>query len=240
MSEEMSTIRVNFSRPFPVFVLPSVVLLPHAMIRLFIFEQRYRQMVGDILDSAGQIAMAVTDPRPGEPIDPCGNPPIKPAVCIGQIAKHHQLPDGTYHIWLHGVCRAEVVAEHLPDGERLYRTATLRPLGDDEQEIPNPVVREELLSLLRSKPLCDLDVVQKVLHELNEREQVPTGALVELITLSVLSSVGENRMPYRMLAEPDLERRIGIATDELQRLARIVRLASSQFDPEAPQGVSWN
>lgn len=240
MNEEMSTIRVNFSRAFPVFVLPSVVLLPHALIRLFIFEPRYRQMVSDILDSAGQIAMAVTDLPHGQEADPCGNPPIKPAVCIGQIAKHHQMPDGTYHIWLHGVCRAEIVEEHMPEGDRLYRTATLRPLGDDEQEVAEPSVRDALFMRLRAKPLCDLDVVQKVIDELAEREQVPTGALIELITLSVLSSVGENRMPYRVLAEPDLEQRVMMVMDELDRLAQIVRVASCQFDPEAPHGVSWN
>ncbi|MGP1347507.1 MAG: LON peptidase substrate-binding domain-containing protein [Phycisphaerales bacterium] len=242
----MSTIRVNFGKPFPVFVLPSVVLLPHALIRLFIFEDRYRQMIGDILDSAGQIAMAIAaeperDPGALECGREPGDPPIHPAVCIGQIAKHHQMPDGTYHIWLHGVCRAEVVEEQLPEGERLYRTATLRPLGSDEEEgDEEEASREEIVALLRSKPLGDLDVVQKVLSELADRDEVPLSALVELVTLSVLSSVGENRVPYRVLAEPELSERVELVTEELTRLATVVRVASCQFDPDAPHGVSWN
>lgn len=235
----MSTIRVNFGKAFPVFVLPSVVLLPHALIRLFIFEPRYRQMIGDILDSAGQIAMAVTEAPAEDSGEPTGDPPIKPAVCIGQIAKHHQMPDGAYHIWLHGVCRAEIVEEHMPEGERLYRTATLRPLGDDEQDVQEST-RDELFALLRTKPLSELDVVQKVLSELSDRDEVPTGALVELVTLSVLSSVGENRVPYRVLAEPDLVKRVELVITELSRLATVVRMASCQFDPDAPHGVSWN
>jgi hypothetical protein len=57
MAEEMS-IRVNFSRPLPLFPLPQVVMLPQQITPLHIFEPRYRQMVDRALDGAGQIAMA--------------------------------------------------------------------------------------------------------------------------------------------------------------------------------------
>ena len=38
-------ISVNFSKPMPLFPLPEVVLLPHAIQPLHIFEPRYRLMV---------------------------------------------------------------------------------------------------------------------------------------------------------------------------------------------------
>src|SRR3954467_9840508 len=84
MSEETS-IQVNFGRPLPLFPLDAVTLLPQQLLPLHIFEERYRQMVEHALDGSGQLAMAVLD---GSGKGEEGNPPIRPAVCIGQIAQH--------------------------------------------------------------------------------------------------------------------------------------------------------
>jgi len=58
----MSGIIVDFDRPMPIFPLDGVVLLPHAVQPLHIFERRYRQMVSHCLNEAehggGQIALA--------------------------------------------------------------------------------------------------------------------------------------------------------------------------------------
>ncbi|MGP1309805.1 MAG: LON peptidase substrate-binding domain-containing protein, partial [Phycisphaerales bacterium] len=99
MSDEAPAIRVNFNRPMPVFPLREVVLFPHAAIPLHIFEERYRDMVDDALDGAGQIAMAVFE---GErwTQEYHGRPPIRPAVCVGQILQHERLADGRYNIIL--------------------------------------------------------------------------------------------------------------------------------------------
>jgi hypothetical protein len=58
----VSGIIVDFNRPMPIFPLAGVVLLPHAVQPLHIFERRYRQMVAHCLGEAeqggGQIALA--------------------------------------------------------------------------------------------------------------------------------------------------------------------------------------
>ena len=51
------TVTIDFSQPVPLFPLPGCMLLPHATVPLHIFESRYRDMVGDVLDGAGLIAM---------------------------------------------------------------------------------------------------------------------------------------------------------------------------------------
>src|SRR5580765_1551354 len=109
MSEE-TTISVNFGKPMPIFPLNSVVLLPHGVLPLHVFEDRYRQMVGDALDGSGQIAMAVFEGADWKQEYHC-RPPVRPAVCVGQIIQHHKLPDGRYNIALQGICRARILQE---------------------------------------------------------------------------------------------------------------------------------
>src|SRR5262245_50474069 len=100
-------IRVNFSKPMPLFPLPDAVLLPHAVQPLHIFEPRYRKLIEDVLDHAGQMAMA-TFRGENWKLDYHGTPPLRPAVCVGQIVHHDALSDGGHNILLHGVCRAKI------------------------------------------------------------------------------------------------------------------------------------
>jgi len=244
MSDASVMISVNFSRPFPVFPLDGVVLLPHALLRLFIFEPRYRQMVEAVLDGSGQIAMGVFRGE-GWREDYEGMPAIRDTVCVGQIAHHEKLPDGTYRIWLHGVCRARVVEELEPDGERLYRQAMLNPVGateTPEQELLP--VRERLMEMLRRPPLESLEPVKALLAEEDERlikgEPIPTSALLEVVALSVLSRLEIPGLQYRLLEEGDILERAAIIEGELERFVRLLERVRVQMDPEAPRGVTWN
>lgn len=239
MSAEATQISVNFGRPFPLFPLDGVSLMPHALLRLFIFEPRYRQMVEDVLDASGQIAMAVFqgDSWMGE-YD--GSPPIRSAVCIGQIARHEKMADGTYHVWLHGVCRARVVSEEGPDDVRLYRQAMLTPIDVGEvDEATLETDRAKVLQLLDAAPLNELPRVRHVLDELKSQE-LPTTALLDAVTLAVLATLGEKSLQYRLLEEGDPKVRASLIERELASLAGLLTRVHRQFDPEAPKGISWN
>ncbi|MEM9082810.1 MAG: LON peptidase substrate-binding domain-containing protein [Planctomycetota bacterium] len=234
MPPETETIRVNFARPIPLFPLDSVVLLPHAVTRLFIFEPRYRQMVGDVLDAAGQIAMAVIEDN-----QTSHNPALKPAVCVGQLAHHIQNDDGTYNIVLAGVCRAEIVEDQPPEGERLYRQAILRPLRTEDE--PN---EEELTSvrsmLLRAITDERFGKLAGLRDQLEEIEQIPTAALLELVAMSAVSIASDRRFAYRMLREPSIFERASMIEREMEALDRIFGDALRQRDPDAPRGITWN
>ncbi len=234
--EDTQTIQVNFGKPFPVFPLDGVVLLPHALLRLFIFEPRYRQMVQDALDGSGQIAMAVFEGNQWRH-NYHANPPIRQSVCIGQIIQHQRLPDGNFRIAMQGVCRARVKQEFHPEKERLYRTALLEPIEVGEpSEDELFMVRDGVLSRLSSDPLTELCAVRAVGQQLAARE-ISTPALLEVVALNVLS---DKTLQYRLLAEGDVVRRGEIIEKELSRLGRVLDSARKQFDPDAPPGVSWN
>lgn len=110
----------------PIFPLPDVVLFPHTLLPLHIFEPRYRQMVRECLAGDRRIAMALL--RPGWENDYYGRPPIYPIAGAGEIIQHEELPDGRFNILLRGTMRIGITAE-LP-ADKPYRVARARPLPD--------------------------------------------------------------------------------------------------------------
>src|SRR5437763_16029642 len=79
----------------PIFPLPNVVLFPHVILPLHIFEERYKQMTADALTGPRQIAMALL--KPGWEKDYYQRPGIEPVVCVGTIVSHEMMPDGKYN-----------------------------------------------------------------------------------------------------------------------------------------------
>jgi len=239
MPEE--SVRVNFGKPFPIFPLREVVVLPHAVIPLFIFERRYRQMIEDSLDGPGQIAMAVYEPD-ADPEDTHPIPPIKPAVCLGQLVQHEHNPDGTFSILLQGICRAKIVDEHPPDAQRLYRAATLSPLDTHDDHPPDlDDIQHQVHSLLASERLSQLEPVRRLREQLDERDEpLEAPVFFDIMALSLLSMIDASALRYRLLAEPDPSARARLIERELTSLSATVAAADQQFDPDAPKGISWN
>ncbi len=238
--DEETTIRVNFGKPIPLFPLDSVVLLPQQVMPLHIFEPRYRQMVDEALDGAGQIAMAVfAGDRWKQEYH--GNPPVRPAVCVGQIVQHERMPDGRYNILLQGVCRAKVVEEEMPDEHRQYRQAILEPLGSNDAVAPETgyaidQMRHWIEGELAQGELKELTVADQML-EYVRNEDVPTTALIELISFALVT---EPAARYRLLSEPELSRRVDFVRDALEDLGLMIRQARAQHPEHWPKGLSWN
>ena len=260
MSEDNS-IQVNFGKPMPLFPLDSVTLLPQQLLPLHIFEDRYRQMVDQALDGAGQIAMAVFAGEQWKQ-NYHGRPPIRPAVCIGQIVQHERLSDGRYNVLVQGVCRARVLVELPMEEGRLYRTAMLEPVGldpttmvvsevevdEDEEETPDlglppppepePLVevRQKICEMLEEGPLTQLVAAEPVL-EFVRNEEVPTAPLLELVSFMLITDQG---LRYKLLAEPSIQARAGLIVGELQHLSSLIRRAGDQRPQDWPKGMSWN
>ena len=104
----------DFSGLVPLFPLPNVVLFPHALLSLQIFEPRYRQMTADVLEGERLIAMSLL--RPGWERQPeNGTPPIHQIVGLGKIVAHEKLDDGRYYLVLRGLARARLIGEQVVD-----------------------------------------------------------------------------------------------------------------------------
>lgn len=237
MSPESQTVRVNFARPVPLFPLDAVALFPHAVVPLHIFEERYKQMVMQALDGAGQIAMATFRDDRFADLEYAHSPAIRKTVCVGQIVQHERLSGGRYNILLQGVCRARIHEEEPPDAVRLYRHAILHPVGPpDINEDMLEDVRFRLRDVLSEPPLDQLSTAKGLAGCLKEGG-APTSAVLELIAIQL---VNDMETKYQLLAEGDPRMRAEIIEDELGDLGELLRRASPQIDPDAPKGVFWN
>jgi Lon protease-like protein len=110
-------------RRLPMFPLPKVVLFPHALLPLHIFEERYREMTRDVL--AGSRLLAVSMIAPGE--TETAKPAVRRIAGVGEVMMAHELPDGRFNLVLRGRARIRIDDELAP--ERPYReiAATLLP-----------------------------------------------------------------------------------------------------------------
>lgn len=110
--------------------LGGCVFLPGQYLPLRIFEARYRRMLRETLEGAGEFAVSMRD---DERVCAADDEPSCPFTCIGRIAGHVANDDGTFDVVLEGVRRARVLgrvrSEPYPVlGVELVQT------GEDEAE----------------------------------------------------------------------------------------------------------
>ena len=229
-------VRINFGQAIPLFPLAGSVLLPHAVLPLHIFEKRYQQMIAAAMRTTRQIAIAVRSEHDAD--DQCERESFRPAVCVGQIVQFEPLVGGRANILLQGLCRARIIRVHEPENGRLFRVARLKPVECvDEEPAPMPAVRSELRSLLNHPRLATrLHGAQRVI-EWFDQDDVSTHALLELIGFTLVKDL---EVRYRLLAEPNPDRRADIIKFELKHLEALVRQAESQSFAKWPKGMSWN
>ncbi len=239
MSDE-GAIQVHFGKPMPLFPLDSAVLLPQQVVPLHIFEPRYRQMIQHALDGPGQIALAVFEGQRWKQ-EYHGRPPLRPAVCVGQIVQHERLPDGRYNILVQGICRARIIEELEPNESRQYRTALLEPVGVEASSIDASTgeladIRERLEELLTHGTLTRLAMAEPVLRFVRSSE-VTVPALLEIVSFTMLTGA---ELHYRLLAEESVRARAGLIFGELSHMDALIRRALPQKPADTPKGCSWN
>src|SRR5580704_18089965 len=92
---------MQLPREVPVMTLPDAILYPQTMLRLYIFEPRYRLMLADALDSHRMFSLAMQ--KPGRTRGtPCG------VAGLGLIRVSIDRDDGTSHLVLEGLARVEL------------------------------------------------------------------------------------------------------------------------------------
>jgi ATP-dependent Lon protease len=102
----------------PVMTLPSATLFPQALLPLYIFEPRYRQMLTDALKSERMFSVAMQKPGRNRE-SPCQ----VAGLGLIRVSVDHQ--DGTSHLILQGLTRVELrqTVQYKP-----YRVQCIRPL----------------------------------------------------------------------------------------------------------------
>jgi len=109
---------MKIPREVPVMTLPNATLFPQALLPLFIFEPRYRQMLADSLHSNRMFSVAMQKPGVSRETP-------SPVAGLGLIRVSVSHQNGTSHLILQGLARVELeqAVRYKP-----YRVQRIRPL----------------------------------------------------------------------------------------------------------------
>jgi Lon protease-like protein len=199
MSEDPGSLHLPDS--VPLFALPNVVLFPHAVLPLHIFEERYKQMTTDVLGGHRQIAMALL--KPGWEKDYYGRPEVEPIVCVGTILSHERLSDGRYNFLLQGHSRAKVVRELSREP---YREAKLeRLLETDSAETDLCDARQRLIEMFANDCYATMNGGGQI-REMLARE-IPTAVVADMLAFRVLTD-DQVELKQSLLSESNIKKRV--------------------------------
>jgi Lon protease-like protein len=217
---DASLILEHFDGTVRLFPLPNVVLFPHVVQPLHIFEPRYRQMTEDALADDRLIGQALLQPGWEGAYEAC--PPIYPVVCIGKIVSEQRLADGRFNLLLRGVSRARVVEEVPRD--KLYRVARVELLADGPPPSAQVIesLRQQLAEAVRSWFPAS-GVAQEQLRKLLKSD-LPLGVLCDIFSFALPLPVEAKQ---GLLTDQDIER----------RMRSLLGLLASATPPGQPEPV---
>ena len=195
----------NFDNVCRLFPLPGVVLFPHAVLPLHIFEPRYRQMTEDAL--ATDRLIAIVQLRLSAEGSRSDEPELESVGCLGRIFKHERLPDGRLNFLLLGRKRIRLDRE-IANG-KLYRSSKVTIIEDEEADQSVERRRHELVDLFRRAQVGGIDPDLDALFE----TELPLGILADIITqaMGLPAAVKQS-----FLAEPSVGRRVLLLLDRLR------------------------
>jgi len=196
----------------PIFPLPDLTFFPHTLLRLHIFEARYRAMITDCL--VRDRRFAVVGLRPGYEAAYAGKPPVYAVAGAGSIVRCERLATGRFNILLKGERRIRIEREVPTD--TLYRMVVAKPLaevGADRPGLP------ALARTIRERCLQILDVLGRSSSEMRESlEAVDSpAALGDQVASGVIPDAAVRR---GLLEELDVERRLERLTAALDDLLK--------------------
>ena len=192
-----------------LFPLPNLVLYPHVMQPLHVFEDRYREMLEDALATDRLIAMALLEP--GWESEYESRPPIAPYACLGKVVAHHRLEDGRYNLLLMGLQRVRIIRELDPP--RSFRRAEVE-LMCEQMGAGTPRCLEELqhqlLTAFQRYLPCNCQVPEQ-LQELFA-EQLSLGMMTDLAAYALPLGM---ELKKRLLAECRVDVRAKVLIEHL-------------------------
>lgn len=184
-----------------LFPLPNLVMFPHVVQPLHIFEPRYCALLEAALADDQLMAMALL--QPGWEGDYLQRPPIVPMVCVGRVVSHTRQGGDRHNILLLGLRRARIVRELPP--VYAYREAEVSLLDDQYGSVAAPErerLKQQLATGFRTH-LPQNPMVQEQYERLISSD-VPLGVLTDIMAFSLDLGLREKR---DLLEELQVERR---------------------------------
>lgn len=200
----------DFGGQVRLFPLPNLVMFPHVMQPLHIFEGRYRHLVKAALADDRMITMATL--QPGWEKDYEGRPAVSPVACLGQVVTYHQLQDGRYNLLLVGVGRVHLIREFSQSSK--FREAEAELLEDiyPTPTEPKRHIWEERLLEAFIKRLGNASETHCQLEQLAQNS-IPLGMLTDVIGHALDLKL---EFKQRLLSERNVDRRAELLLERLE------------------------
>ena len=190
----------QFSGHARVFPLPNLVMFPHVMQALHVFEPRYRAMFEEALEGDRLVALGTL--APGWEQDFTPRPPLRPYACLCRIATHQRTDEGTYNVLVLGVRRIRLIRELQP--KKLFRVVEAELVDDLE-----PTVAQEAAALQRRL----LDAFKQTMPDMPQAYAQLDQLLGSQITLGMLTDI----VAYTIDLDFDLKLRLLAESDVCER-----------------------
>jgi ATP-dependent Lon protease len=173
---------MKIPREVPVMTLPNATLFPQALLPLYIFEPRYRQMLADALHSNRMFSVAMQKP---------GNSRETPAPVAGlgliRVSVGHR--DGTSHLILQGLARVELEETVRYKPYRIQRIKPLRSAPADNAKVDALLVK--LRELLQERIELGLPFPFPVMTPGQAKASSTTPAFSPKEIINYLDSIGD-------------------------------------------------
>lgn len=207
----------HFSGIARVFPLPNLVMFPHVMQPLHIFEPRYRAMLEEAVEDDRLVALGVL--APGWESHYEGRPPLRSIACLCRVATHQRTDKGTYNVLLLGVRRIRLVRELPP--KKLFRLVESEIVDDEE---PSEVPQGEVIQVQQRLLAAFKSVLPKIPDAFEQLDQL----LGNQITLGMLSDI----VAYTI--DLDLEWKVRLLTE-----SNVLKRASMLLDAIAGKSMPF-
>lgn len=188
----------------PVMRLPEAVLFPRAIMPLYIFEPRYRQMLRETLSDSQVFAIAL-NPEPEEIDEPAlrddSLPPRYDIATVGLIRASQQNADGTSHLILQGLQRVRILEETQQEPYPMIRVSPC-PSQVGQWQYSLEDLQRHLLSLIGELQPALPQIPPEFLDYLSEVNDLST-----LVDLTAFSCCASARLKQELLETLDLQKR---------------------------------
>jgi Lon protease-like protein len=184
---------IEIPREVPVMTLSQTVLFPQAMMPLFIFEPRYREMLSAVLEGDRIFAVAALDER-DEDAEVLETPYSIAGVGVVRACK--QNPDGTSNLILQGLARVQFENFVCEEPYRRARIQQLISESDGSKETLGSI-QPTLLALVQIQMRLGAEIPQEVLQFLSNLKEPESVLDLAIYTLCPSGSFKQDLLETR-------------------------------------------
>ena len=184
---------IEIPREVPVMTLSQTVLFPQAMMPLFIFEPRYREMLSTVLQGDRIFAVAALDER-DEDAEVLETPYSIAGVGVVRACK--QNPDGTSNLILQGLARVQFENFVCEEPYRRARIQQLMSESDGSEETLDSI-QPTLLALVQIQMRLGAEIPQEVLQFLSNLKEPESVLDLAIYTLCPSGSFKQDLLETR-------------------------------------------